>query len=96
MGGAKKAMQEHEDKLVRALDIAVQAGVVATCELHSDVYLEGNEDIEAAYKFGNAQYSAGKLDGVFKSRREMTDLIQEAVSDNSGDECYICAKWRDE
>ncbi len=96
MGGAKKAMEEHQDKLARALGIAVQAGVIVTCELHEDVYLEGNEDIESAYKLGNALFSAGELDGVFESRREMTDLIQEAVSDNSADECYSCAKWRDE
>jgi len=96
MGGAKRAMEEHESKLAHALAIAVQAGVVSTCELHEDVYLEGNEDIEAAYRLGNSQFTAGKIDGVFESRREMTDLIQQAVADNAGDECYICAKWRDE
>ena len=93
MGSAKKAAQEHEDKLSFALGIAIEAGVVKECEHHDSVYLEGNVDIEAAYRLGNAKYSAGELEGSFNSRREMTDLIQEAVRDNSGDECHACAKW---
>ncbi|MGN7919700.1 hypothetical protein [Lysobacter sp. 22409] len=96
MGGAKKAMQEHQDKLARALLIAVEAGSISTCEMHGDVYLEGKEVIESAYKPGNSKYSAGELDGVLESRREMTVLIMEAVNENSSDECYCCAKFRDE
>lgn len=95
MGIIKRTIEEQNAKLEAARQIAVDAGVIDTCEYHSDVYIEGREDIESAYKLGNVRFTQGELAGVFESRREMTDLILEAFND-SGEECYTCARWRDE
>ncbi len=96
MGQAKRELEEQECKRQTALQIALEAGVLATCELHEDCFLEGNEDIEGAYKLGNLKITNGELQGAFSSRREMTDTIKEVVEEHSAGECPSCAKWRDE
>lgn len=95
MGGAKRMMEDHEAKKMVAIRIAMAAGVLDTCEFHADCILEGGEEIESAYKLGNSEFTAGKLEGTFDSRLEMTDTIKEVVEENSADECYICARHRD-
>jgi hypothetical protein len=96
MGVAKREMEDHEAKFGAALDIAIQAGVLEQCEFHDGCIFELSGDLDAAYKLGNSRFTAGKLNGTFASRREMTDLIKEAVESNSADECPSCAKVRDE
>lgn len=96
MGIAKRHMEEMEDKRNLALRIAVDAGVLDECEYHDGTYTEGSNDIEEAYKLGNARITSGELEGAFDSRREMTDLIKEVVTENCSDECYSCARHRDE
>ena len=95
MGGAKLMMEEHDSKIAFASRLAIRAGTLTICEIHEQV-LEGTGDLEAAYKLGNTEFSAGSLDGKFESRREMTDYIKEAVEENNSDECVACAKYRDE
>ena len=96
MGGAKRAMEEQEDKRNVAMHIALEANVLDQCEYHDDCVYAGNEEIENAYKLGNSKLSRGELEGVFKDRREMTDIIKDVVEDHQGDECFACAKNRDE
>lgn len=52
--------------------------------------------IEAAYKLGNALFTAGRCGGEFDDRREMTDAIKRVVENNSSDECYFCERWKDD
>lgn len=96
MGGAKRLMEEQDAKSAAAIDIALEAGVLKQCEFHEGSIYEGGQDIENAYKLGNHRMSRGELEGVFKSRREMTDAIKEVVDENAAEECYACAKNRDE
>lgn len=96
MGGTKRVMEDHEAKRNVAIQIAIESKVLDTCEFHEDCVLVGVEDIESAYKLGNVKFTAGNLGDIFDSRREMTDIIQEVVADNAADECYICARHRDE
>ncbi len=96
MGGAKQMMEEHEGKLGVAMELALEANVLEKCEYHDDCIYAGSEDIESAYKLGNYKLSNGELEAVFKDRREMTDLVKEVVEDHQGDECFACAKNRDE
>jgi hypothetical protein len=93
MGIAKRAMEEDEDKRQVALNIAIQAGVLKECEFHPGTYIEGDEEIESAYKLANSSYSNGEYRGMFKSRVDLTDAIKDVVSDNAG-ECYSCEKWK--
>lgn len=74
-----RSMEYEEIRQQAATEIAIDSGAIERCEVHDDILLKGNVEIEAAYKLGNARYSAGDMDGVFSSRREMTDYIQSAV-----------------
>ena len=96
MGSAKRMMEEHEGKCSTAIQIALDANVLDQCEYHDDCIYAGNEEIESAYKLGNYKLSNGELEGIFEDRREMTDIIKEVVEDHQGDECYACAKNRDD
>lgn len=90
-------MEEAEAKCGIALQIALEAGVLTQCEFHEDYIYEGGEEIESAYKLANHKFSHGEIEGVFSNRREMTDTIKDVVEDhNTADECYACAKNRDE
>ncbi|MGV6810474.1 MAG: hypothetical protein ACWA5U_11440 [bacterium] len=95
MGRAKQVLEKSETQRQYALQIALEAGVLTSCEFHEDAILGGQAEIERAYKLGNSKFSSGELSGVFSSRTEMTDLIKDVVSTNFADGCYSCAKWRD-
>jgi hypothetical protein len=75
-----------------ALSILLQAGVLNLCAVHEDTVIEGSGDIEAAYKLGNSKFTAAELDGIFESRREMTDYIKLVYEENADGECNQCTK----
>ena len=76
-----------------AISIALAAGVLRKCEYH-EMLMPTGRSIEAAYKLGNALFTAGRRG--FYGRREMTDAIKQAVENNSSDECYFCERWLDD
>ena len=90
MGAAKRLLEAHQHKLMVAEDIAVEAGALERCEFHDFVYDTWGDPVEA-YKLGNRKFTAGEV-AVFADRREMTDYIQDAIT-QSADECGYCAKW---
>jgi len=96
MGGAKRMMEENEARRDIALQIVLEAGVLEQCEFHDDCIYLGGEEIESAFKLANHKASDGKLEGVFENRRQMTDIIKDVVEDHAAEECYACAKNRDE
>jgi hypothetical protein len=96
MGGVKQKMLDDAAKEQYALDIALESGALKTCEIHEDCPLPGTLDYEAAYKLGNSRFSKGELGSIFKTRREMTDILKQVIDEYSVvDECYCCAKNRD-
>ena len=96
MSGVQRGLEREEDRRAWALSVAEEAGVLTTCEFHPDVYLEGNEDIESAYKLADRQLSQGELESMFGSRDEMIKAIDSVVADNNADECYSCEKWKND
>lgn len=93
MGQAKDKMMRDDENRGWALGIARRAGVLSYCPIHL-THSQALGDIEDAYKLGNSRYSAGELDGMFESRREMTDCIKEAV-ESCLDQCYECKEFLD-
>lgn len=91
MGGTKRLLEEHEQKLAVATRIAIEAKTLELCEAHGIAY-EGTGDAEASYRLGNYKFSNGQLGDSFDNRREMTDYIKRAVEDHPAEECPICAK----
>lgn len=96
MGRMKHLLAENEYRRDVATSIAVKAKVLERCEFHEDNVYLGSNDLEAAYRLGNAMFSAKTLDKVFSERREMTDAIKSAVESISADECDDCRQWASE
>ena len=94
MSGVKRLLEAAEEKRSRAIGIAIQAGVLKVCEFHDEVFVS-TKDVVEAYKRGNARFEKDSLGQCFDSRREMTDYIKEVV-DDAAEECWCCAKIRDE
>lgn len=92
MGGTKRYMEEMEARRQQGLAICIEAGVIEECEYHPGCYYDGGEDVEEAYRYANAEVSAGRIslsDG--QTRRDLTDAIKDAYEDNSGiDYCPSC------
>ena len=91
MGFAKREMERHYELLGEATEIAVEAGVLEICEAHGTVMCTFAGDDAAAYKLGNAKFTAGTLRNEFQSRPELTDLIKKAIEESS-DGCPQCQK----
>lgn len=77
-----------------ATGVALKAGALQACPLHDDVVLTvGNSEADRkAYAIGTNMVKSGEVDGT---REEFMDAIKSAIDDAS-DECFICAKHRDE
>jgi hypothetical protein len=90
-------MEGAEEKRRIATGIAVQAGALKFCQIHEDCLYQGNADVVEAYKLASSKFSAGEFTSVFKSQRDMTDVIERVVGDCSLiDSCPVCAKVMDE
>ena len=92
MSGAKRLMEEMEEKRSKARSIARKAGVLTACEDHDEVFRSENDVVEA-YKLGNARFEKDSLGNIFESRTEMTDYIKE-VADDANIACSTCDKIR--
>src|SRR5882762_8033140 len=93
MGATKRLMEHYENQRNAAITIAIQAGVLKRCENHADYVFDGGSDPTGAYKLGNSKFTAGELEGIFNSRKEMTDCMKKAIQEHSAtDECQRCAK----
>lgn len=96
MGVVKQWMIHHDYQLEVATDIAVEAGVLRRCEYHDDIVLDNEIEHTDAYKLANWRFSHGQLRDVFKTRKEMTDAIQETIQSAGSFGCGICAKMMDD
>jgi hypothetical protein len=90
MSFAKRLLEQQDAERQAAVAIAVQSGALRVCEFHGEAF-GGSGDLKAAYRAGNAKYSAHELGDTFPSRTKMTDAIKAAVEDHPADECPRCA-----
>ncbi|MFC2969473.1 hypothetical protein [Acidimangrovimonas pyrenivorans] len=97
MGGAKRAMMEHEDNLAAATGYLVDKGALEFCEFHGLAYGGGYSDLDSDfYRFAMADRNRGENGPVpwaaELEAREYTDVLKEAYEEHAADECYACAK----
>jgi hypothetical protein len=92
MGGVKAMIQARESRHAAAIKIALDAGVLKECDFH-DFLLEGDSDIEDAFRLGNSRFSSHSMGSIFENRIEMTDAIKEVVED-AAEKCPVCDKVR--
>jgi hypothetical protein len=53
MGGMKRLMEQEEEQRRVATRIALEAGVLKSCEVHHEIYDPMGGNFENAYKLGN-------------------------------------------
>jgi hypothetical protein len=90
MSGIKRLMELQEKQRDVAVQIAIEASVLKCCEYHGVVYDPGGGDKQSAFRLANYKFTHGKV-SVFHDRREMTDTIDEVISDAAMD-CWQCEK----
>lgn len=74
-----------------AIKIALEAGVLARCSIHSDSLFAGAVDLPEVYTLANQQYSKGQLEGIFSLRRELLEFLEELIPAYLIDECPRCS-----
>jgi hypothetical protein len=86
-----------ESQREAATRIAYEAKLLKFCEYHNEFYSAGEIDYTPGYKLGNSLITKGTFPGVFDegNRGDMTDAVKRVV-ELAPDECFICAKHRDE
>ena len=91
MSQIKRILEDEEALRGDAIAIAVLAGAIKECDVHSGTYLScGDDDADRrAYAIGTTKIKNKELD---YSREELMDAIKSAI-DEAGEECYSCEKW---
>lgn len=94
MGRAKAEMMRQESLEGVATGVALRAGALRTCPLHDEVVLTADDpDADRkTYALGTIMVKNGEVDGT---REEFMAAVKSAI-ENASDECWICAKRRDE
>ncbi len=85
--------ETHEGKRALAVEIALEAGVLAYCGSHDSVF-RGPRTIEHAYRVARTEFS--NLHAVFMSEDELQEIIREVIQDHDTKECPECRKTRNE
>ena len=99
MGGAKRAMMEHEDNLAAATEFLVSVGTLQRCDFHDLVY-DGDGDLHRLWPIAMGERNKGS-DGRLEwaggmEARELTDLLKQAHEHHSAMSCSLCDKWEKE
>lgn len=89
MGRAKDEMMRLEELSLDATDIAVQAGVLLRCDIHTGCVWEHGADNADAYKLANARLNSGEILTPC-SYRELMDAIKNAIQDAGISGCPAC------
>ena len=90
MSGSKDVLEQLEEQRRCAAGIAVKAKVLNQCQAHGDCFA-GSGGTESAYRLGNAMFSKGEFpEGLFGTRRELTDAIKWVLEEYVADACPTC------
>jgi len=93
MGYWKSVLADNEARRSIAMSIMLSTGVFRSCEYHGDVFLADEfVDPQPAYMRAAWRFKHGEFHDLFESQKELTDEIQELVTEFSWDECPICWK----
>ncbi len=92
-----RQLERIESQREAATWIALEAKLLKKCEVHEEIFSAGEFDYTPGYKLGNYMITKGEFPGVFDAddRSEMTETVKRVV-ELAPDECFICAKHRDE
>ena len=96
MGGAKRALEEADQRLQIGIEIGICAGVLERCPLHEECYWETREDKTEAYKVASAMMRDGDpiVDGA--DRQDVLDGVKAAIAEAGIDGCAHCGSHMDD
>jgi hypothetical protein len=91
MGGVKREMERIEDLEGLAAGVALQAGALKECAVHSgELLYQGDPDADSrSYAMATNLWKKGDVDGT---REEFMDAIKSAFENASHDGCMRCDK----
>lgn len=94
MGFTKREMERHESLVGLATGMAVKRGLVQRCDVHGHTHdgIPDEDGIAAACSEAEVMIEQGL---VGWSLDEFKEALETAITD-AGDDCYACAKIRDE
>lgn len=93
MSGAKRLLEQMEERRDTAIDIAIAAKVLRVCEYHGDVVLlVDGADERLAYAIGNSRLNKGDYANVFESPKEMAESVKAAIDEHALYDCPRCEK----
>ena len=90
-----KTEEQQKRQHDAAIKIALDAGVLVQCEIHTDGVFSGIVNLPEVYTLGNEHYSKGKLEGVFSLRRELLEFLEVVIPKYRTEKCLYCAKNSD-
>ena len=83
--------ERHQQKLEIAKQIALEAGALALCTYHDEVFFRNLHRLAAAIELAHYRFAHCELPNVFRNRRELTDSLSSAIT-NSPLECQSCVR----
>jgi hypothetical protein len=88
MGRMKDGMMRDEEMEAAARRVALKAGAISRCAVHSDIVIDNFDAaaVEDAHKIGKAMVHHGEVEA---SVVEFLEAIDRVVGE-SCDECYAC------
>jgi hypothetical protein len=94
MGRAKQDEIEYQERVQSAVGLCVEVGAVKPCDVHEEQMIDqmaygSPEEVMEVILDQNPEALSS-----FKSREDMLDCVTDALAD-AGDECGICANYRD-
>lgn len=89
MGGAKRLMEENDNKESEAIHIAVEAGVLQECEVHDGTYFLDSGDLEEAENLASEMFEKGEVKS-FSDKTELLKTIASVVQEHGAEECFSC------
>ncbi len=96
MSGAKRMLEDIEERERCAREISIEAKAVTVCEMGHGVLLKGSGDVSRACAVGNSKLNKGHYPGVFQTRPQMTDAVKAVIDEVSLSTCPVCDKMLDD
>ncbi|HEX6802159.1 MAG TPA: hypothetical protein VF133_00635 [Terriglobales bacterium] len=85
--------EREQEKLKIATEIALEAGALARCSNHDELFFKDLHKRTAAVELAHRRFEHCELPNIFRNRRELTDFLSDAIT-SAPLECRWCAAPR--
>ena len=89
MSLSERWTERQEEKLKIANKIALEAGALARCSHHNELFFKDLQKRAAAVALAHHRFAHCELPNIFRNRRELLDSLSNAIT-NAPLECRSC------